>query len=99
MTQNQMVLAYMKEHGSISSMEAFSELRITRLSGRIFELRAAGHEIVNVPRKAGAMRWVEYKLKEPLDGVEPDERLGDEAVRPGFVSEITTKNRGGQINA
>lgn len=45
-SQNMRVLQYIKEHGSITSMEAFTDLRITRLSGRIFDLKQLGHAIV-----------------------------------------------------
>lgn len=39
MTQCVRVLDYMREYGSITSLEAFRDLGITRLSGVIFELR------------------------------------------------------------
>ena len=44
-TQTQMVLKYMRQRGSITSAEAFRDLSITRLSGRIFDLRRAGYII------------------------------------------------------
>ncbi len=44
-TQNSKVLECILMNGSISCMEAFSELGITRLSGRIFELRKSGYPI------------------------------------------------------
>ena len=55
-TQNKMVLDYMKFHGSISSFEAYEELGITRLSGRIFDLRAAGHQI-DTKSESRMNRW------------------------------------------
>lgn len=45
MTQKERVLEYMAGFGSISSMEAFVDLGITRLSAVIFDLKKAGHEI------------------------------------------------------
>lgn len=39
MMQQARVLRYMWEYGSITSLEAFRDLGITRLSGVIFELR------------------------------------------------------------
>ena len=39
MTQEQMVLEYLKEHGSITSLQAVYDLGITRLSERIRRLR------------------------------------------------------------
>ena len=46
MTQNEQVLDYIKSNGSITSMEAFKKLGITRLSARIYDLRKAGENIV-----------------------------------------------------
>ena len=45
MTQQDMVLNYMRKNGSISSLEAFDELLITRLSAVIWILRQKGHDI------------------------------------------------------
>ena len=45
MTHRERVLLYMREHGSISSMEAFQDLGVTRLSAAIFDLKRDGHEI------------------------------------------------------
>ena len=42
MTQNERVKEYMKCNGSITSMEAFADLGITRLSARIKNLRDSG---------------------------------------------------------
>ena len=44
MTQKMEVYEYMKEHGSITSMQAF-RLGITRLASRIHELRKDGFNI------------------------------------------------------
>lgn len=65
MTQNETILNHIKKHGSITSMEAFAEYNITRLSGRIHELRAQGHKIVTDHDKAknGAVYAV-YRLEE-----------------------------------
>ena len=45
MTQEQKILTYMRTNGSISAFEAAVYLKITRLSARIFDLRAGGHKI------------------------------------------------------
>ena len=45
MTQGERILAYMKQNESITPMEAFSELGITKLSTRIGELRQKGYKI------------------------------------------------------
>jgi len=39
MTQGNRVLNYMRQYGSITTLEAFKDLGITRLAGVIFELR------------------------------------------------------------
>ena len=96
-TQNRKVLAYLEEHGSITVMEAFIELHITRLSARVYDLRARGHVIASIPRRKGSDHWVEYQLKKPPVEVELDERPGVEAAGAGFGSEIITKNQGGQL--
>lgn len=46
--QQERVLQYMNEHGSITSMEAFRDLGTTRLSAVIFSLRRKGHNIKSV---------------------------------------------------
>ena len=50
MTQNEQVLDYIKSTGSITAMEAFKELGITRLSARVYDLRKAGVNIVQERR-------------------------------------------------
>lgn len=67
MTQNEMVLDYMERHGSISSWQAFINLGISRLSGRIFDLRSQGHIIENkrietTNRYGKRVHYDEYKL-------------------------------------
>lgn len=47
-SQTRQVLQYMKEHGSITSYEAFRDLGITRLSGRIYDLKKEGHDIRSI---------------------------------------------------
>lgn len=45
MSQKDKVLKYLQEHGKMTSMDAFSQLKITRLSARISDLRDRGIEI------------------------------------------------------
>lgn len=47
-TQASVVLAHLRKHGSITSMEAFELYGVTRLSAVVFNLRAAGHSIESV---------------------------------------------------
>ena len=51
MTQNEIILAHLKAHGSITNLEAMQEYGICRLSGRILELRRQGHNIETVDRE------------------------------------------------
>lgn len=44
MNQCEKIVFYIKMFGSISSMEAFQDLGITRLSARIYELRNEGYQ-------------------------------------------------------
>ena len=64
MTQNEVVLNHIKQNGEITSLEAFELYQITRLSGRIHDLRREGHNIITEKRKAknGAMYAV-YRLQ------------------------------------
>ena len=39
MTQNEMIIKYLNEHGSITTYESYSKLFITRLSARIFDIK------------------------------------------------------------
>ena len=44
MTQREEILQYIKEHGSITPMDAFYDLGITKLATRISEMRKSGIE-------------------------------------------------------
>lgn len=56
MTQNEKVLRHMQDYGGISSMEAFQDYGITRLSARISDLRHAGH-IISAKRQTSRNRY------------------------------------------
>lgn len=43
MTQGEMILRHMRDNGSISSAEAFTEYGIMRLAARIYDLRRQGY--------------------------------------------------------
>ena len=70
MTQAEKVLSYIEKNGSIDAWRAQSDLRILRLSARIFDLRKAGVDIVGIIRtkdsEDGRMHWMEYRKREPL---------------------------------
>lgn len=44
MNQCEKIVLYIQKFGSISSLEAFQDLGITRLSARIYELREEGYK-------------------------------------------------------
>lgn len=69
MTRKDAVLEYMREHGSITSMEAFQELGNTRLSASIFLLKKDGHAIARedvtaTDRRGEKVRFARYHLVE-----------------------------------
>ena len=44
MNQCEKIVLYIQKFGSISSLEAFQDIGITRLSARIYELREEGYQ-------------------------------------------------------
>ena len=63
LTQKKLVYEYMKTHDGITDMDAYRDLQITRLSGRIYDLRkefviASDWERNEETRK----RYVRYRL-------------------------------------
>lgn len=62
-TQNQQILDYIREHGSISSYEAFLHLKILRLSARIFDLKEAGHNITDITVTKDNKSYKRYSLE------------------------------------
>ena len=44
MTQGEMIIKYIRDFGSISSWEAYSELGITQIAARIFYLKKEGYQ-------------------------------------------------------
>jgi len=67
MTLTQRVLEYMEEYGSISSLEAFRDLGVTRLSAIIFNLRKT-YDIVGeyedcLNRWGDKVRFVRYHIE------------------------------------
>lgn len=69
MTQKQRILAYMRDHGSITPMDAFQELGITKLATRISEMRDTGQRISRSMETARnrygeVVRYMRYRLAE-----------------------------------
>lgn len=67
-TQSLQVLEHIKEHGSITSLEAIRAIGCTRLSGRIYDLKKMGYDIdktmQEVPTRDGTTRVAVYTLRE-----------------------------------
>ena len=63
MSQNTDVFAYMKKNKGITSMQAIMDLGITRLAGRIWELRMDGHLILDYWVKVKTRAGREAKVK------------------------------------
>ena len=84
MNQNERVVEYMKKNDYIDPYRAVVDLSIFRLSARIFELRAEGHDIetINRTRKlpSGTKTWAEYRLKKAAPGVEDREAAKGDAT-------------------
>lgn len=69
MTQADRVLDYIKQFGSITTLEGFKDLGVTRLSARVFELRKAGYNILSKNetsknRFGEKVNYFRYYLKE-----------------------------------
>lgn len=66
-TQADMILRYMKAHGSITTFDAY-EMGCTRLSGRIFDLKRRGYAIRSVTetgknRYGSPVSYTRYSLE------------------------------------
>lgn len=67
MNQHEMILSYLEEYGSITPMESFAALGITKLSTRIGEMRRGGLDIrqeleTGQNRLGQQTRWMRYRL-------------------------------------
>lgn len=68
MTQCDRILRHLEDFGKITTMEAFEDYGITRLSGRIWDLRKAGHNITStttsgVNRYGEITHYTMYRLE------------------------------------
>ena len=61
-TQEKIILNHLKKHKFITTWEAITQYRITRLSARIFELRERGHQIITNHINENGKRFAEYSL-------------------------------------
>ena len=73
MSQNDRVLEYMKNNGSITTVEAFNHLGCSRLASRISDLRKRGIKIksqfeASKNRYGNTVNYVRYSLERKKDG-------------------------------
>lgn len=71
MTQREAILQYIEEFGSITPMQAFSDLGITKLATRISEMRKDGWEFkietVTVTNRYGkSVSYAKYSFAEVM---------------------------------
>jgi hypothetical protein len=69
MTQREQIIDYLHQFGSITPMEAFGDLGITKLATRISEMRKDGKEfkiesVKSTNRFGKTVRYAKYSLKE-----------------------------------
>ena len=69
MTQAELILDYIADFGSITPMQAFSDLGITKLATRISEMRKKGMEfkieqVTGKNRYGKSVRYARYSLPE-----------------------------------
>lgn len=83
MTDSEKILAYLQKHGSITSWEAIQHFRCTRLSGRVFDLKKRGFNIVATMEEGKnsdgeVCRYARYRLirKEEESEGRTDSELG-----------------------
>lgn len=66
-TQRAAVLNYLRDKGSITSMEAYTELGATRLSAIIYDLKKIGFNISSVTKtvktRYGKTNITEYRME------------------------------------
>ena len=61
-SQNTLVLRHLEQGHALTSLTAFRLWNLTRLSGRIFELRKAGYNIEATKEGSGRAQYAVYRL-------------------------------------
>jgi hypothetical protein len=62
MTQSNLILAHLKEYGTINPLQALELYGSFRLSARILDLKQDGHNIETIRKKVKKKTFAEYKL-------------------------------------
>ena len=68
MNQNDHILKHLKRHKTITPLEALHLYGCFRLSGRILELRQAGHNILTSIVENNGKHFAEYRLVKAAKG-------------------------------
>lgn len=68
MTQTEKILDYMERHGSITPLEAMTELGVMRLGARIWDIKESGIKIITETvtgknRDGETTRFARYRLE------------------------------------
>ena len=63
-TQEEMVLNYLREHKSITGLEALRKFGIMRLAARIHYLKKYGYNVKTELVSNGKKKWAEYSLEQ-----------------------------------
>ena len=63
MTQREAIFLYIKEHGTITPMEALMHIGCFRLSARIRELREEGHDITTEHEQEHGKTYARYRYR------------------------------------
>ena len=77
MKQKEMVLDYIKQFGSISTYEAFTDLGITRLAARIWDIKEDGQDfsvdwVTKTNRFGDEIKFKRYRFAPPVEVNQPD---------------------------
>lgn len=87
--QKTKVLQYIKKYGTITSLDAFTKLHITRLSACIFNLREEGYNIktrdVEVDTAYGKTTFAEYYLSR---GRRPNPKISTVTYHPTETTKV-----------
>lgn len=87
--QKSKVLDYIRKHGKITSLDAFSKLHITRLSACIFNLRQDGYNIktreLEVTTEYGKTTFAEYYLSR---GRRPKPKISSVTYQPTETTKV-----------
>lgn len=69
MTQTEIILRHLEEHGSITQLDALQEYGIMRLASRICDIKRAGVDVIKETetsknRYGEPVRYARYRLRE-----------------------------------